>query len=84
MIIERQALRLTRLVEDLLDVSRITLGKLELDKAPIEMTDVVMDALETCGPLFAQKRHTLSVEVPRTGLLVLGTRPASARSCQIS
>jgi signal transduction histidine kinase len=36
-----------------------------------DVTDV-MDALETCGPLFAQKRHTLSVEVPRTGLLVFG------------
>jgi signal transduction histidine kinase len=70
-IIERQAMHLTRLVEDLLDVSRITRGKLELDKAPIEMADVITDAIEMCGPLFAEKRHTLSVEVP-TGLPVRG------------
>jgi PAS domain S-box-containing protein len=72
LIIERQATHLTRLVEDLLDVSRITRGKLELNKAPIEMADVITDAIEMCGPFFAQKRHTLSVEVPRTGLPVLG------------
>jgi len=72
MIIERQATNLTRLVEDLLDVSRITLGKLELDKASIEMAAVITAALEMCGPLFAQKRHTLSVDVPPTGLAVIG------------
>jgi signal transduction histidine kinase len=72
MIIERQATHLTRLVEDLLDVSRITRGKLELDKVPIELTDVLTDAIEMCGPLFAQKGHTLSVDMPGSGLPVLG------------
>ncbi len=72
MVIERQAMHLTRLVEDLLDVSRITLGKLELQKAPIEMADVIAAAIEMCAPLFTQKRHALSVEVPRAGLPVLG------------
>ena len=72
MIIERQATHLTRLVEDLLDVSRITSGKIELDKAQIEMADVITNAVEMCGPLFEQKRHTLAVDVPQTGLPVLG------------
>ena len=72
MVIERQARHLTRLVEDLLDVSRITLGKLELETAPIEMADVIADAIEMCGPLFAQKGHTLTVDVPSSGLPVLG------------
>jgi PAS domain S-box-containing protein len=71
-IIERQAMHLTRLVENLLDVSRITLGKLELDRAPVEVAGVIANAIEMCGPLFAQKRHVLSVEAPRTGLPVFG------------
>ena len=72
MIIERQAIHLTRLVEDLLDVSRITSGKIELDKAQIEMADVITNAVEMCGPLFEEKRHTLVMDVPQTGLPVLG------------
>ena len=72
MIIERQASHLTRLVGDLLDVSRITSGKIELDKAQIEMGDVITNAVEMCGPLFEEKGHTLVMDVPPTGLPVLG------------
>ena len=72
MVIERQARHLTRLVEDLLDVSRVTLGKLEIEKVPIDMADVIAGAIEMCGPLFAQKGHTLTVDVPSSGLPVLG------------
>ncbi len=72
MIIERQAAHLTRLVEDLLDVARITRGKIELDKVRIEMADVITNAIEMCAPLFEQKQHALAVDVPQTGLPVLG------------
>src|SRR4029077_13868680 len=71
-IIERQAMHLTRLVENLLDVSRTTLGKLEINRTRVEVADVIANAVEMCGPLLAQKRHVLSVEVPRTGLPVDG------------
>ena len=71
-IIERQAMHLTRLVDNLLDVSRITHGKLELDKVPVEMADIIASAVEMCGPLFLQKRHVLSVEVAHVGLPVFG------------
>ena len=84
MIIERQALRLTRLVEDLLDVSRITLGKLELDKAPIEMADVVMAPSKPAVRSSRRSGTRFPWRYRGPGCWCSGTRPASARSCQIS
>jgi signal transduction histidine kinase/ActR/RegA family two-component response regulator len=69
-IIERQVRHLERLVEDLLDVSRITRGKIELRKKPVEIAQVVAAAIELASPLIEQKRHRLEVQVPRQGLLV--------------
>jgi signal transduction histidine kinase len=62
-VIERQVEHLTRLVDDLLDVSRITRGKIELKKAPIDLGVVVGQALEMASPLFEQRRHALDVSV---------------------
>ena len=69
-IIERQVKHLVRLVDDLLDVSRITRGKIELRRAPVELADVVARAIEMSSPLLEQQRHDLRVDVPRTGLTV--------------
>jgi signal transduction histidine kinase len=69
-ILERQVGHLTRLVDDLLDVSRITRGKIELRKRPIELSEAVESALEMATPLLEQRRHRLEVEVPREGLRV--------------
>jgi len=69
-IIERQVKHLVSLVDDLLDVSRITRGKIELRRAPIELADVVARAIEMSSPLLEQQRHDLRVDVPRTGLTV--------------
>lgn len=71
-VIERQVDHLARLVEDLLDVSRITRGKIELERAPIEIADVIARAAEMVSPLLEQHRHTLTLEVPATGLRVHG------------
>jgi PAS domain S-box-containing protein len=71
-IIERQVRRLVTLVNDLLDVSRIFRGRLELRCEPVQLADVVADALEEASPLLEQRRHELRVNVPRTGLLVNG------------
>ena len=71
-IIERQVSHLTRLVEDLLDVSRIARGKVELKMAPVELADVVAKAIEISSPLLEQREHKLTVDVPRPGLLVDG------------
>jgi CheY-like chemotaxis protein/two-component sensor histidine kinase len=52
---------LTRLVDDLLDVSRSTQGRVELRRHPIQLADVVAQAVETVAPLVAEKHHELSV-----------------------
>jgi signal transduction histidine kinase/DNA-binding response OmpR family regulator len=69
-VLERQVGHLVRLVDDLLDVSRITRGMIELTKAPLELGDVVGEAIEMASPLIEQKRHRLVVDVPRAGLRV--------------
>ncbi len=71
-IIERQVKHLVSLVDDLLDVSRITRGKIELRHEPIEAAEFVARAIEMASPLLEQQRHDLTVEVPRTGLMVDG------------
>ena len=67
-IIERQVKHVVSLVEDLLDVSRITRGKIELRQSLVETADIVAAAIETASPLLEQQRHELRVDVPRTGL----------------
>jgi CheY-like chemotaxis protein len=73
-VIERQTEHMQRLVNDLLDVARITRGKLELNREPLELWSVISRALEMVGPLLEAKRHTLHVEVPKSGLRLLGDR----------
>ena len=63
-IIERQVKQLTRIVDDLLDVSRITRGKINLHKAPLEAAAILQAALETSRPLIESRRHKLHVELP--------------------
>jgi PAS domain S-box-containing protein len=71
-VIERQVNHLTRLVDDLLDVSRIARGRVELKEEVVEMALVVAKAIELASPLLEQRLHTLAVDVPRRGLAVLG------------
>src|SRR5262249_23213647 len=69
-VIERQANHLVRLVDDLLDVSRITRGKVTLTRQRIEMAEVVARAIEIASPILEQRRHNLSVKVASRGLAV--------------
>jgi signal transduction histidine kinase len=69
-VIERQVTHLTRLVDDLLDVSRIARGKVELKADLVEISEVVAKAIEMASPLLEQRNHALAVQVPRRGLLV--------------
>ena len=69
-VIERQVAHLTRLVDDLLDVSRIARGKVELRIERIELSEVVAKAIEMASPLIEQRNHALSVSVARRGLMV--------------
>jgi PAS domain S-box-containing protein len=71
-VIERQVTHLTRLVDDLLDVSRIARGKVELKEELVELAEVVAKAVEMTSPLLEQRTHTLDLEVPRSGLPLRG------------
>jgi two-component system CheB/CheR fusion protein len=62
--IDRQAKHLTRLVDDLLDVSRITKGKVTLHKERVELHAVVSHAVETARPLMDSRKHQLLVSLP--------------------
>ncbi|HKP56886.1 MAG TPA: ATP-binding protein [Polyangiales bacterium] len=69
-VIERQAQHLVRLVDDLLDVSRITSRKVTLAKESVEVAEVVALAIETASPIIESARHTLVAEVPKDGMVV--------------
>ncbi len=71
-IIERQVGHLVHLVDDLLDVSKITRGKVVLRKEPVEIAGVVAKAVEIASDLLEQRRHRFSVDVPAQGLRVEG------------
>ena len=62
-IIERQVKHLVRLVDDLLEVSRIARGKISLERVRVELGDVLARALEMTSPLIEQRDHHLSVDV---------------------
>jgi len=70
-VIERQVRHLVGLVDDLLDVSRITRGKVELRAEPVEIADVVARSIELVSPLLEEHRHLLAVDVA-PGLVVHG------------
>jgi signal transduction histidine kinase len=63
-IIERQMLHLSRLVDDLLDVSRITRGKINLARERVELRELIERAVETVTPVIEARGHTLKVEIP--------------------
>lgn len=64
-VIERQVGHLTRLVEDLLDVSRITRGKVAIKEEYVAIADIVAKGIEIATPLLDQRTHVLDVDVPR-------------------
>ncbi len=70
-VIERQVGHLTRLVDDLLDVSRIARGDVALKEELVVIAEVVARAIEIATPLLDQRMHVLDVDVPRT-LVVKG------------
>jgi len=63
-IVVRQVNQMVRLVDDLMDVSRIRGGKIELHKERISLRDVIQNAIETSRPLIEEQKHELTVELP--------------------
>ena len=70
-VMERQLAHMSRLLDDLLDISRITMGKLELKKQETELNAVLNAAIEAARPSLEAKGHTLSIEVPTKPLWLL-------------
>ncbi|OWK37981.1 ATP-binding protein [Fimbriiglobus ruber] len=62
---DRQVQHLVRLVDDLLDVSRINLGKVDLRLEEIDLGDIVANAAETAAPLMTARKHRLTINRPR-------------------
>jgi PAS domain S-box-containing protein len=79
-VMERQVHQMARVVDDLLEVSRIGRGKISLEKAPIDLADVVATAVETCRPLVEAHHHTLTVSLPERPVRV---EADSARLAQV-
>ncbi|HWM67191.1 MAG TPA: ATP-binding protein [Steroidobacteraceae bacterium] len=63
-VIARQVQRMSLLLDDLLDVSRITRGRLELRKDYVDLLTLVSSAVETARPLIDAKNHTLTINLP--------------------
>jgi PAS domain S-box-containing protein len=70
-IIERQVQQMSRLLDDLLDVSRITHNKLDLRMEPLTLQTVIESALETTRPLVEAARQTVSVTAPETPVAIV-------------
>jgi signal transduction histidine kinase/DNA-binding response OmpR family regulator len=73
-VIDRQITHVVRLVDDLLDVSRLTLGKIRLVIEPINVEEVVAQAVETVRPLANQFRHQLETTFPQKRVRVKGDK----------
>ncbi len=69
-VIQRQVRQMALLLDDLLDVSRITLGRLQLKKELVEVATFVESAIEAARPLIETRRHRLTLEVPDTPVLL--------------
>jgi len=73
-IIARQAGHMTSLIDDLLDVSRVTRGKVELEFVELDLKDVLADAVEQVRPLLEKHGHRLVLEAMPAPALVVGDR----------
>ncbi|NEX61952.1 PAS domain-containing hybrid sensor histidine kinase/response regulator [Noviherbaspirillum galbum] len=73
-IIGRQVEHITGLVNDLLDVSRVTRGRVELDLAPLNISHVLTDAVEQVSPLVGARRHRLMLDLSPDVVLVSGDK----------
>lgn len=73
-IIDRQVTHMSSLVDDLLDVSRVTSGLVELDKKKLDVNRMISDAIEQVNPLISTRRHRLELHLTSDSASVLGDR----------
>jgi PAS domain S-box-containing protein len=73
-VLSRQVAHFKRLVDDLLDVGRIASGKVHLERAPVDLRQVVAEALEAMAPALRERRHQLETRIADAPLWVLGDK----------
>ncbi len=73
-IISRQAAHMSNLINDLLDVSRVTRGLTDIESKTLDVRQVVSDAVEQAKPLIRSKQHQLNLDIPPQAALVSGDR----------
>ena len=73
-VIGRQVRHMVELVDDLLDVSRVTRGLVEIEKVPVDLKAVIQNAIEQARPLIEKKGHTLSTRLGEANVTVTGDR----------
>jgi signal transduction histidine kinase len=71
-LIGRQLSQLSRMSDDLMDMSKVLHGNIDMKMAPVDLRDVLASAVEQCGPLIAEKRHHLTTEQPAEPAMVRG------------
>ncbi len=81
--IERQVGQLVRLVDDLLDVSRITANKIQLRRESLDLAPLMATAVESITALAAAAGHTVDVQLPSTPVVSTVTARGSCRSLQM-
>ncbi len=69
-VIERQVALMARLMDDLLDIGRITNDRMELRREPVELGTIVHDAVEMCQPLMQRSGHEISIMAPQGSIIV--------------
>ncbi len=82
---ERQVHHLNRLVDDLLEVSRITRGIIEVKKEPLDLTAIVKAAIETSRPVLDNLRHEIRIDIDaqpdRASAAIRCASPRCSRTC---
>ncbi len=73
-VIKRQVAHMTGLVDDLLDISRVTRGLITLEDNEIDLRDILADAVDQVRPLVSMRRHTLHLDLPPDVAIVRGDR----------
>ncbi|MEP6765085.1 MAG: CheR family methyltransferase [Gemmatimonadaceae bacterium] len=68
---ERQIVNMTRLIDDLLDISRVSLGKVELKLKPVSIQSIIAGAVEVIRPAIESAKHELRLRVPESDLIVV-------------
>lgn len=71
-VIDRQVSQMSRLINDLMDVARISQGKIELKREPVQLEELIQLAVETSEPLINELKQELSVTLPPEPLVLIG------------